>query len=262
MSSSRVSTSNDDHVALADAAIGPPCGRLGRDVAGHEAVGRAREPAVGEQRHVLAQALAHDRRGHVQHLAHAGPALRALVADHDHVAGLDRAAFDRRERVLLAVEHARRARGAECACGPRPSHAALRREVALQDHEPAASASAAVSTGRTTSWPGVSSPRRPLRRWCGRSTVSSSPCSSPPRAARWPTSAHAAGVDPCRSRRIVPPGFRSAMTGVRARCGRSRRCVERHAELAGDRDAGAARRWWSRRSRDAGDARSRTPRAS
>ena len=41
---------------------------------------------------VLAEALADERAGDLQHLAHARPAARALVADHDHVARLDRAA--------------------------------------------------------------------------------------------------------------------------------------------------------------------------
>ena len=52
------------------------------------------EAAVGDQRDRLAQALADDRRRDVQHLAHPGPAVRALVADHDDVARADRACLD------------------------------------------------------------------------------------------------------------------------------------------------------------------------
>ena len=70
------------------AAIGPPLRRLGRDVADHQAAGRAGEAAVGDHRDALAEALADDRRRHLEHLAHAGAAGRALVADHDDVAGL------------------------------------------------------------------------------------------------------------------------------------------------------------------------------
>ena len=53
--------------------------------------------------------------GHAEHLAHAGPAARAFVADDDDVAGLDRLALDRVERRLLAVEHARRTAMRACA---------------------------------------------------------------------------------------------------------------------------------------------------
>ena len=42
------------------------------------------------------------RRRHAEHLAHARPALRALVADHHDVAGDDAPALDRREGGLLA----------------------------------------------------------------------------------------------------------------------------------------------------------------
>ena len=68
------------------AAIGPAVRRLRRDVPGHQPVGRAGEAAVGEQRDRVAEALADQRRGDGEHLAHAGAAARALVADHDDVA--------------------------------------------------------------------------------------------------------------------------------------------------------------------------------
>jgi hypothetical protein len=46
-------------------------------VAHHQAVRRAREAAVGDQRHLVAEPLADERGGDVQHLAHAGAASRA-----------------------------------------------------------------------------------------------------------------------------------------------------------------------------------------
>ena len=95
-----------DLVAVADAASGPPRS-LRRDVADHQAVRRAREAAVGDQRDLVAEPFADERRGDVQHLAHAGAAGGAFVADHDHVAGLDRARLDGGEAVLLGVEDAR-----------------------------------------------------------------------------------------------------------------------------------------------------------
>ena len=58
-----------------------------------------------------------DRGRHAEHLAHAGAALRPLVADDDDVAGHDLAAGDGRGGVLLALEDARGAAVASpCGC--------------------------------------------------------------------------------------------------------------------------------------------------
>jgi heavy metal translocating P-type ATPase len=78
---------------------------LGGDVADDEAVAAAGEAAVGDERDVLAEALAHDGAGGGEHLAHAGAALGAFVADDDDVALLDGAVEDGLERRLLGVEH-------------------------------------------------------------------------------------------------------------------------------------------------------------
>ena len=120
------------------AAIGPPCAGLRRDVADHQPVRGAREAAVGDQRDLVGEPLADERAGHVQHLAHAGPAGRALVADHDHVAGLDRPRLDRREAVLLGVEDARRAAVEEPLVAGELDDAAVGRERAAQDRDAAA----------------------------------------------------------------------------------------------------------------------------
>ena len=61
---------------------------FGGDVADAEAVGPAREPAVGDERDVAAPAGALHGTGDGQHLAHARAALGALVADDDDVAGV------------------------------------------------------------------------------------------------------------------------------------------------------------------------------
>ena len=107
--SSRASTSKVISVAVAHRRDRSAARRLGRHVAGHETVRGAGEAAVGEQRHGVAQALALQRGGDREHLAHARPAGRALVADDHHLAGVDRAGLDRGEGVLLALEHPRRA---------------------------------------------------------------------------------------------------------------------------------------------------------
>ena len=64
-------------------------GRFGRHVAHHHAPGAAGETPVGHQAHGFAEALADERAGGGEHLGHAGAALRAEVAQHHHVAGLD-----------------------------------------------------------------------------------------------------------------------------------------------------------------------------
>src|SRR5207245_8036946 len=71
-----------------------------------------------------------------QHLAHPGTAARALVADDDDVPGPDAPIADRGEGVLLAFEDAGGA-AMERPLVPRHlQHAAVRREVPAQDHEP------------------------------------------------------------------------------------------------------------------------------
>ena len=65
---------DDDRVAVAHERDRPAAERLRRDVADHQPVRRAGEAAVGDQRHLVAEALADERRRDVQHLAHAGAA--------------------------------------------------------------------------------------------------------------------------------------------------------------------------------------------
>ena len=61
--------------------------------------------SVGEQRALRAQAAALQVRGGIEHLLHAGAALRAFVADHHHVARLHLLAEDALHRVFLALVH-------------------------------------------------------------------------------------------------------------------------------------------------------------
>src|SRR5438105_6892473 len=62
---------------------------LGRDVPHDHAPGAAREAAIGDEADRFAEPLADERGSGRQHLAHAGTALRSLVADDDDVARLD-----------------------------------------------------------------------------------------------------------------------------------------------------------------------------
>src|SRR5438874_10103616 len=96
-----------DHVAVAEQRDRAADCRLGPDMADAEAARRAGEAAVGDERDLAAGALAVERRRCRQHLAHAGAAARALVADDEDVALLVLPLLDAGEARLLAVEAAR-----------------------------------------------------------------------------------------------------------------------------------------------------------
>ena len=78
-----------DRVAVAHDRKRAAVRRLRCDMPDHQPVRRTREAAVGDQCDVLAEPLADDRGGHMQHLAHARAPGRPLVANHDHGTGLD-----------------------------------------------------------------------------------------------------------------------------------------------------------------------------
>ncbi len=84
-------------------------GTLRPDVTHAEPARRAREPAVGDQRDLLAHALAGQGRRGGQHLTHARASSGAFVADHDHLAFLVFTPFHSLERVLFTFEDPGRA---------------------------------------------------------------------------------------------------------------------------------------------------------
>src|SRR5690348_14970069 len=98
-----------DHVAILDQTNGPADCRFRPDMADAEAAGGAGEAAIGDERDLVAHALAIDRRGRRQHLAHAGAAAWALIADDQNLARLVFALAHGLERIFLAVEAMRRA---------------------------------------------------------------------------------------------------------------------------------------------------------
>src|SRR5215210_1977834 len=126
-----------DRVAVPDGGDRAAAGRLRGDVARHQTMGRAGEAAVGEQGHLVADALADQRGRDLKHLAHTGAAGGALVADHDHVAGLDALLLDDREALLLRSEDPRRAAVPASLLARDLHHATLRGEVAAEDHQTA-----------------------------------------------------------------------------------------------------------------------------
>src|SRR5690606_5632624 len=79
------------------------------DVADAEAACGARETPVGDQGDLVAHALAVERRRGGEHLAHAGAAARAFVADDDDLAFLVLTLGHGLEGVFLALEPAGRA---------------------------------------------------------------------------------------------------------------------------------------------------------
>src|SRR5215471_18465406 len=95
-----------DDVAVPQQSDRPADCRLRPDMADAEAAGCAREPAVGDQGNLAAHALPGQRRRGLQHLPHAGPATRPLVADDDNLTFPVGPPLDGLEGVLLAIEAA------------------------------------------------------------------------------------------------------------------------------------------------------------
>src|SRR5499427_8235485 len=126
-----------NHVAALHGGDGSALRRLGHDVRHHETVARPGEAPVGHEGYGIAQARALERAGDVEHLAHARPALRSLVADDDDVVGLDLAFLDGLESAFLALEHARGAAMLGLALAGELDHAAAGGEVAAQDDDAA-----------------------------------------------------------------------------------------------------------------------------
>ena len=109
--------------------------RLGRDVADDKAVRAAAEAPIGDERDVFPETASHDRARRRKHLAHARPAARPFIADDDDVALLHAAAEDRVERRLFTVEDDRLPREALAFLAADFGDGAVRREVAVQNHE-------------------------------------------------------------------------------------------------------------------------------
>ena len=80
---------------------------FGGYVGDHESVRRSAEAAVGEQRHAIGEARAHNRARHAKHFAHTRSAARTLVTDHHHIAGIYLAFDHRVHGIFLALEHSR-----------------------------------------------------------------------------------------------------------------------------------------------------------
>ena len=104
-------------------------------MADHEAVGAAGEAAIGDEGHVRGQAAAVDGAGGAQHLPHAGPATRPLIAHHHDIAGRHGAGHDGRHGRLLAVKHLRRALETQPFVASDLGDGAIRGQVPPQHHQ-------------------------------------------------------------------------------------------------------------------------------
>ena len=105
------------------------------NMAGHQAMGGAREASVGHQRDRLAQAGADNGPGDAKHFAHPRSAFRAFMADDDHVAGFDATSLHRCEGGFFAFEHTgRSAMNTEVVSG-NLDDAAVGSEVAAENNQ-------------------------------------------------------------------------------------------------------------------------------
>src|SRR6266576_6789031 len=84
-----------DGIAFADQRECAPDRRFRRDVAHHEAVRAAGEPAIGYESDAVAQSRADQGGSRSQHLPHARSAFRTFITDDDDVTLLDRARENR-----------------------------------------------------------------------------------------------------------------------------------------------------------------------
>ena len=149
--------------------------------------------------------------------------------------------------VLLGLEHARRARLLEALGAGELDDAAVRREVAAQDREAAVGLDRIARRANDHLAGRLLGVRRLLAdRAAGdgeRVGVQDARLGQPLRRSRRRRRPRRG-----RSRRICPPGLRSASSGVARRSARSRRCPAR-CRPRGRPRAGGARRWSSRRTR-------------
>ena len=129
-----------------------------RDVADHEAVSGAAETSIGDQRDVIAQALADERGGDRQHLAHARSACGAFEADDDHVTSEDLARLHRSETCVFGIEHSCGAFEVRAAVACQLDDAAFRGEVAVQDREATAGLQRLRDRAHHVLWAGSGQP--------------------------------------------------------------------------------------------------------
>ena len=218
-SSSASSTSNvprvdvdRDHVSVPHGGERPAPRRLRRDVPDHQPAGRAREAPVGDERDRLAEPRADDGRRDAEHLAHPGPAGRALVPDTSTSPACTPPSAPRRRTPPRSRRRAPGRRWRAPRCARELDDAPVRREVAAQACRAPRGLIRRADAGRRPPRPA----RAPRSRRRERPPVDRrrSPSTSPPRISS-------------RDERRRAPGAMEVLGGAAAR--RREACDHRHA---------------------------------
>ena len=126
---------NRDGVAVLHERERPAGVGFRRDVPDDEAVAAAGKPSVGDERHVLAESLAHDGGRGRKHLAHPRPAARPFVADDDDIALHNRAVENFSHRGFFGIKNTREAGESQSFLAGDFRNCPLWRKIAAQDHE-------------------------------------------------------------------------------------------------------------------------------
>src|ERR1700693_695656 len=95
-----------DAIAVAHQANRAAHGGVRRNMSDHKPVAAAGKAAIGDQRHLRAEAHSGNRAGGTEHFPHSRTAARTLATNDDDVTTLHTAGQDRLRRPLLAVEYA------------------------------------------------------------------------------------------------------------------------------------------------------------
>src|SRR5437762_9925004 len=95
----------------------------------------AAESAIGNERDLFAEPLAHDGAGRRKHLAHAGTAAWSFITNYDHVAGFHRAVEDSMQRRFFAVENNGASIEPQAFLAGNFRNRAFRRKIAAQDDQ-------------------------------------------------------------------------------------------------------------------------------
>ena len=102
-------------------------------MADHKTMTAAGEAAIGDQRHLIAQATPHDGRGGGEHFTHARPTAGAFIANHYHVARHHCAVVNPLLGFFFGTEHPCRAGKVGAFLAGDLGHRAVRRQVAIEN---------------------------------------------------------------------------------------------------------------------------------
>ena len=127
----------NDRIAVAHRSDRTAVGCFGRHVARHQAMGRTGEAAVRKQRDGIPQTGSDQCCSYSEHFAHAGSALRPLIANHNHVVVFDLTGLHGFEGVFFAIEDPRGTLMNRALVSRHFDYAAFRRQIAFENHQPA-----------------------------------------------------------------------------------------------------------------------------